>query len=108
VGRVLARLVCALSPSRRLPAGVRFYQARHTTWITASERGIDLHDIAAGAGHTDPRMTRRMYVPVLNSRLQQMSERIDGRFDGWPVVPISVPSAAAPKTLGKKARPRMK
>jgi integrase len=44
------------------PAGVRFYQARHTTWITASERGIDLHDIAAGAGHTDPRMTRRMYV----------------------------------------------
>lgn len=66
------------------PAGLRLYQARHTTWITASERGVDLHDIAAGAGHTDPRMTRRMYVPVLNSRLQKMSEALEGRFAGWP------------------------
>jgi integrase len=68
------------------PAGVRFYQARHNTWIAASERGVDLHDIAAGAGHTDPRMTRKMYVPVLNSRLQQMSETLDGRFEGWKSV----------------------
>jgi len=75
------------------PAGVRFYQARHSTWITASERGIDLHDIAAGAGHTDPRMTRRMYVPVLNSRLQRMSEALEGRFGGFSVVPESGPGA---------------
>lgn len=75
------------------PPDVRPYQARHTTWITASELGIDLEDIAAGAGHRDPRMTRRAYVPVLNSRLQRMSERLDGRFGGFPVVPKSAPAA---------------
>lgn len=79
------------------PKEARFYQARHSTWITASERGIDLHDIAAGAGHTDPRLTRRMYVPVLNSRLQEMSERLDGRFHGWGVVPESGPDAKPQK-----------
>lgn len=73
------------------PEGVRPYQARHTTWITASERGIDLEDISVGAGHTDPRMTRRVYVPVLNSRLQRLGEALDGRFQGWPVVPDSAP-----------------
>lgn len=79
------------------PAGVRPYQARHTTWITASERGIDLEDISVGAGHTDPRMTRRVYVPVLNSRLQKMSEVLDGRFGGWPVVPVSAPGRKSRK-----------
>ena len=71
------------------PADVRPYQARHSTWIAASEAGIDLADIAAGAGHTDARMTRRMYVPVLNSRLQRLGEALEGRFQGWPVVPSS-------------------
>lgn len=65
------------------PAGVRPYQARHTIWITASEAGIDLEDIAVGAGQKDTRTTRRHYVPVLNSRLQTMSERLDGRFHQW-------------------------
>jgi len=74
------------------PKGVRPYQARHTTWITASELGIDLTDIAAGAGHKDLAMTRKVYVPVLNSRLQRMSEALDGRFQGWPVVPESGPA----------------
>jgi integrase len=69
------------------PAGIRPYQARHTMWITASELGIDLEDIATGAGHRDPRMTRRAYVPVLNSRLQRMSEALDGRFGGWNGAP---------------------
>jgi integrase len=69
------------------PDGVRPYQARHNTWIAASERGIDLEDIAVGAGHRDPRMTRRVYVPVLNSRLQRLGEALEGRFKGWPVVP---------------------
>lgn len=73
------------------PEGVRPYQARHTTWITASERGIDLEDISIGAGHKDPRMTRQVYVPVLNSRLQRLGEALDGRFSGWPVVPKSAP-----------------
>ena len=65
------------------------YQARHNTWIAASERGADLADIAAGAGHTDMRLTRKTYVPVLNSRMQQLGERLDGRFGGW--APIRVP-----------------
>lgn len=74
------------------PKDVRPYQARHTTWMTASEAGIDLADIAIGAGHTDARLTRRMYVPVLNSRLQRLSRALAGRFKGWPVVPASGPS----------------
>lgn len=69
------------------PHDIRPYQARHTTWITASERGADLADIAVGAGHTDTRTTRKMYVPVLNSRLQQLSELLDGRFNGFRVGP---------------------
>lgn len=79
------------------PAGVRPYQARHTTWITASERGIDLEDISVGAGHKDPRMTRRVYVPVLNSRLQRLGEALEGRFRGWNVVPTSDPGSKAKK-----------
>jgi integrase len=69
------------------PDHVRVYQARHNTWIAASERGADLDDIAAGAGHTDSRLTRRSYVPVLNSRMQRLGEMLEGRFKGWPVVP---------------------
>lgn len=76
------------------PADVRPYHARHTTWITASELGIDLEDISAGAGHRDTRMTRKAYVPVLNSRLQSMSQRLDGRFGGWKnVAPTLEPSS---------------
>jgi integrase len=74
------------------PAGVRPYHARHTTWMTASEAGIDLDDIAVGAGHTDSRITRRVYVPVLNSRLQRLGEALAGRFQGWPVVPLPAPA----------------
>lgn len=64
------------------PKHIRPYNNRHTTWIVASERGIDLGDIQAGAGHRKIETTRRHYVPVLASRMQRMSERIDGRF-GW-------------------------
>jgi integrase len=74
------------------PEKVRPYQARHTTWMHASEQGIDLEDIAVGAGHRDPRITRRVYVPVLNSRLQRLGEALDGRFNGWPMVPVSAPT----------------
>lgn len=73
------------------PVGVRAYNARHTTWITARERGIPLEDVADGAGHTDSRLTKRFYTGVLNGPLQAMSERLDGRFQGWPVVPTSDP-----------------
>ncbi len=74
------------------PKTVRVYAARHNTWITASERGADLADIAAGAGHTDLRMTRRAYVPVLQSRMQALGERLNGRFGGFSVVPESGPA----------------
>jgi integrase len=73
------------------PEGVRPYQARHTVWITASELGVDLADIAVGAGHKDSRLTRRIYVPVLNSRLQRLGQALEGRFQGWPVVPVPAP-----------------
>jgi integrase len=62
------------------PAGVKPYNLRHTTWLTASERGIDLSDIQQGAGHRNLATTRRHYVPVLDSRMQRMSETIDHRF----------------------------
>lgn len=68
------------------PAGVKPYNLRHTTWITASERGADLADIQAGAGHKHLATTRQHYVPVLNSRMQKLGELLDGRF-GWATVP---------------------
>ncbi len=82
------------------PVGVRAYNARHTTWITARERGIPLEDVADGAGHRDTRLTKRFYTGVLNGPLQAMSEALDGRFQGWPVVPESVPAPNAQKTKG--------
>lgn len=74
------------------PEDVKPYHARHSTWIAASERGIDLADIAIGAGHRDVRTTRRAYVPVLNSRLQKLGEALDGRFQGWPAAESVVPA----------------
>ena len=64
------------------PAGVRPYNLRHSTWIAASELGADLSDIQAGAGHRNIATTRIHYVPVLRSRMQRMSESLNGRF-GW-------------------------
>lgn len=64
------------------PEDVRPYNLRHSTWIVASERGADLADIQAGAGHRHISTTRRHYVPVLQSRMQKLSERLEGRF-GW-------------------------
>lgn len=64
------------------PEGVRPYNLRHSTWIEASERGADLADIQAGAGHRSMSTTRRHYVPVLASRMQRLSESLNGRF-GW-------------------------
>lgn len=64
------------------PDGVKPYNLRHSTWITASERGADLADIQAGAGHRNIATTRQHYVPVLRSRMQKLSELLEGRF-GW-------------------------
>lgn len=64
------------------PANVDPYKVRHATWIAASELGADLSDIQAGAGHRHIQTTREHYVPVLNSRMQKLSELIDHRY-GW-------------------------
>lgn len=81
------------------PAGVKPYNLRHTTWITASERGADLADIQAGAGHKHLATTRRHYVPVLDSRMQRLSELLEGRFT-WGAVP-SAGATGPPDTTGE-------
>lgn len=64
------------------PSGLRVYQVRHTTWIMAVERGADMADVQIGAGHTNLRTTRQ-YTGIRASRMQQLSERLDGRFQGF-------------------------
>lgn len=71
------------------PDNVRPYNARHTFGITLSEKGVDLPDIGAAMGHKRLETTRRQYVPVLNSRMQKVSEAMDGRFQGWPELQTS-------------------
>ena len=65
------------------PADVRPYNLRHTVGISLSEAGADLSDVQAHLGHKQLSTTRRHYVPVLGSRMQQLSESIEGRFQ-WP------------------------
>lgn len=83
------------------PTGIRPYQARHTTWMTAADRGVPIQAIADGAGHRDIRLTKRAYLGVLNGPLQRMSEMLEGRFKGWPVVPIPAP-ASSRRSSGRK------
>lgn len=73
------------------PADVRLYNARHSTWIEAVERGADMADVQEGAGHKNLATTRQ-YTGVRHSRMQSLSERLDGRFGGFPLVPPSIPS----------------
>lgn len=68
------------------PKGLRPYNLRHSGFIEASERGSDLADIQAAAGHRHIQTTREHYVPVLKSRMQKLSELIDNRF-GWALTP---------------------
>jgi integrase len=65
------------------PQDVRPYQARHTTWITAVERGADMADVQQAAGHRNIAMTVKHYTGVRASRMQGLSERLDGRFGGF-------------------------
>ncbi len=68
------------------PDDVPVYNARHTFGITLSESGVDLADVGAMMGHRQASTTRKHYVPVLNSRLQKVSESLSGRFAGWPAL----------------------
>lgn len=61
------------------PADVRPYNARHTAWIMAVERGADMADVQLGAGHKSL-ATTRIYTGVRNSRMQRLSETLEGRF----------------------------
>jgi integrase len=66
------------------PKGIRPYQLRHNVGIALSELGHDLGDVGPQLGHKRAETTRRHYVPVLNSRMQRMSESLEGRF-GWKI-----------------------
>ena len=64
------------------PRDVRPYNLRHAVGIALSETGADLSDVQAHMGHKRISTTREHYVPVLGSRMQALSESIDGRI-GW-------------------------
>lgn len=86
------------------PTGVRPYQLRHTVGITLSEQEADLADVSGWLGHTRVQTTRSHYVPVRGSRIQRMSERMDGRF-GWgsgsePLGVLVARAAAALRAAG--------
>lgn len=66
------------------PTEVRVYNARHGTWIAAVERGADMADVQQGAGHKNLRTTVAHYTGVRESRMQRLSERLEGRFGGFP------------------------
>jgi site-specific recombinase XerD len=78
------------------PAGIRPYQLRHSIGISLSESGHDLADVGGWLGHTDVRTTRSAYVPIRNSRMQRLSQSLDGRLNGWSV-PSVVPRAQVPE-----------
>jgi integrase len=88
------------------PKDIRPYQSRHTYGITLSEMGHDLDDVGAALGHKRRETTRKHYVPVLNSRMQALSESMSGRFKGWPDAPrgdtadTATPPSAASDTSG--------
>lgn len=62
------------------PKGIRPYNLRHSVGFALSGAGVDLGDIQAHMGHTDPRVTRRFYVPTLLERQARASAAIDGRL----------------------------
>ena len=62
------------------PKTVRPYNTRHTVGITLSEAGADLSDVQQVMGHKRIETTRRHYVPVLQSRMQQAGELLTGRL----------------------------
>ncbi len=72
------------------PRGVRAYNLRYVVGISLSESGADLSDVQAHRGHRRISTTREHYVPVLGSRMQAISEQIDGRLQ-WDDEPIMAP-----------------
>jgi integrase len=62
------------------PNGIRPYNLRHAVGFALSGAGVDLGDIQAHMGHTDPRTTRTFYVPALLARQAAASAAIEGRL----------------------------
>jgi integrase len=79
-GRFNTRLVARTLRRYGWPKGVRIYSLRHAVGLALSEAGFDLADVAPMMGHKKADTTRRYYIPVLNSRLQKLSESLEGRF----------------------------
>jgi integrase len=77
------------------PKGIRPYQLRHAVGFALSGAGVDLGDIQAHMGHTDPRTTRTFYVPALLGRQARASAAIDGRLG--PTAIGGLPAAPEPK-----------
>ena len=93
------------------PADRRPYELRHSVGIAMSEAGIDLADVGAALGHTDPAMTRSHYVPVLRGRMQAAAEALEAarpiaiaRAEGAHQLALPLLAAApAPGRLGSRA-----
>jgi integrase len=62
------------------PAGLRPYNLRHAVGQAMQAAGVELPDIQAHYGHKHISTTRRHYVPILDSRLESASRKIDGRL----------------------------
>jgi integrase len=62
------------------PAGLRPYNLRHAVGQAMQAAGVDLSDIQAHYGHKHISTTRRHYVPILDSRLESASRKIDHRL----------------------------
>jgi site-specific recombinase XerD len=75
------------------PRHIRPYNLRHSIGIDLSERGHDLADVGGWLGHSDPRTTRSAYVPILQGRMQRLSESLSGRLKGWNHGTVPNPSA---------------
>lgn len=95
------------------PAGIRPYNAKHTFGYALGEAGIDHQDMADWFGHTDVETTR-LYVPVLDSRIKNASQRVAGRL-GWgmPEKPPQSPQGESERlaadlgTMSAEARIRL-
>ena len=64
------------------PAGVRPYNMRHSRGQDLIEQGEDYEDVKDWLGHSDVATTKALYVPTQSGRLEQMSQRVNGRL-GW-------------------------
>jgi integrase len=81
------------------PKGIRPYNLRHSVGFALSSAGVDLGDIQAHMGHSDPRTTRSFYVPTLVGRQARAAAAIDGRLG-----PTAIgPAMTAPRTKGESA-----